>query len=211
MRFLKTSIIVCLLIIIGTAIKVVAYDDVGIHVEFSEIKDTFHRHLVKYVGDCPGETWSGLAADGDLRFISYNTEPNKRLEVNLINLRTGKKITRDYKKVQLGSNDFNLRQLGNEDGEHNVEYQIYNKDTKQTIESGNFTYTITTSEEIKQRNANWKLELFCAQDGNRKIRYCDTVGKREIKYCQGRKTGETRNQGIINLDQNLVRIDLYSN
>lgn len=145
-----------------------------------------------------------------MRFISYKTEPNKKLKVNLINLRTGKKITRDYKKNQLGSNDFNLSQLGNDEGNHSVEYQIYHKDIKNTIESGNFTYTITSSQETHSRNAEWKLELFCTENyNNTNIRNCNTVGKREVKYCQGIKTGEVRNQGIINLDQKLIEINIY--
>ena len=209
MNLLKATIILATLTITATAMKVIAASDVGIHVEFSEIKDTFHRHVVKYVGDCPGEDSSGLAADGDLRFISYKTEPNRKLKVDLINLRTGKKITRDYKKSRLGSNDFNLSQLGNSNGDHSVEYQIYDKDSKKIIDSGNFTYTITVSQETKQRNAQWKLELYCTEDRNISIRDCKTVGKREIKYCQGINTGEVRNQGILNLDQKVIEINIY--
>ena len=155
MKIFFSTTVITLAFLIPTA-KVIADSDVGIHIEYSEIKDTFHRHLTKYIGDCPGESWSGIAQDGDLRFIDYNTEPSKQLKVDLINITSGKKITRDYKKVQRGSNDFTLTQLGNSDGEHNIEYLIYDKNTKQAVATGNFTYTITSSQEIKERDAQWK-------------------------------------------------------
>ncbi|VEP12940.1 conserved hypothetical protein [Hyella patelloides LEGE 07179] len=190
------------------AIKVVASSDVGLHIEFSEIKNTFHRTLTRYTGECPGKYWSGIAQNGDLRFIDYNIEPSNELKVNLINLVTGEKITRDYKKARLGSNDFNLTQLGNLDGEHNIEYEIYHKDTKKTVATGNFIYTVTSSEETKQRDAQWKPRLYCASDSDRKLQDCDTVASRKIKYCDGRETGDSQHQGTFDLDRKTVEIDL---
>ena len=188
--------------------KVIASSDAGLHIEFSEIKDTFHRTLTKYTGECPGEYWSGIAQNGDLRFIDYSTEPDRKLKVTLINLATGDKITRDYKKEKKGSNDFNLTQLGNSDGEHNIEYQIYNKSTKETVATGNFTYTVTSSEEVKPRDAEWKLELYCPSDPNKKLKDCNTIASRKIKYCGGVRTGDVENQKIFNLDNRTVEIDL---
>ena len=197
------------LAIIGFAtVKAIAASNAGLHIEFSEIKDTFERTLTKYTGDCPGETWSGIAQTGDLRFIDRGIEPDKNFKVNLINLTTGKKITRDYKKTGQGSNDFNLTQLGNNDGEHNIEYQIYNKDTKETVATGNFVYTVTSSEVTQQRDAEWKLELYCASDSDRQLANCNTVASRKIKYCDGRKTNDVRDRGTFNLDRKTVEIDL---
>lgn len=207
MKRLFSSIVTTLAVLIPVA-KVIASSDVGIHIEYSSIKDTFHRHLTKYIGDCPGESWSGVAQNGDLRFIDRNTEPNKQLKVDLINLTTGKKITRNYKKIQLGSNDFTLTQLGNSDGEHNIEYRIYDKSTKQAIATGNFSYTITSSREIIELDAQWKLELYCDSDSNAKLQDCKTIGSRKVKYCDGRKTGDIYNQGTFNLDRKTVEIDL---
>ncbi|ELS04559.1 hypothetical protein Xen7305DRAFT_00042940 [Xenococcus sp. PCC 7305] len=207
MKILFPATVITLVTLVAAA-KAIAAADVGLHIEFSEIKDTFHRHLTKYTGDCPGESWSGVAQDGDLRFIDHNFEPNKQLKVNLINVSTGKKITRDYKKIQRGSNDFTLKQLGNSDGEHNIEYQIYDKSSKETIATGNFTYTVTSSEETKQRDAQWKLELYCESDSSDKLKDCDTLGSRKVKYCNGSRTSDVYNQRIFNLDRTTVEIDL---
>ena len=207
MKLLFFSTFITLTSLIVTS-KVIASTDVGIHIEFSEIKDTFHRHLTKYLGDCPGESWSGIAQNGDLRFIDRNIEPSKQLKVNLINLTTGKKITRDYKKTQRGSNDFTLTQLGNSDGEHNIEYQIYDKSTKETVATGNFIYTVTSSKETKEREAQWKLELYCASDYHEKLQDCDTIAGRKIKYCDGRRTDDLQNLGTFDLDRKTVEIDL---
>ena len=207
MKFLFSTTVIILAILIPIA-KVIASSNVGIHIEYSDIKDIFHRHLTKYIGDCPGESWSGIAQHGDLRFIDYNTEPNKQLKVDLINITTGKKITRDYKKAQRGSNDFTLTQLGNNDGKHNIEYQIYDKNTKEAVATGKFTYTVTSSEEIKEREAQWKLELYCASDSNKKLQDCQTIGSRKVKYCDGRKTSDIYNQGTFDLDRTRVEINL---
>jgi len=207
MKLLFFSTIITLGTLIPTA-TVIADSGVGIHIEFSEIKDTFHRHLTKYVGDCPGESWSGIAQDGDLRFIDRNIEPNKQLKVNLINLSTGKELTRNYKKTRLGSNDFTLSQLGNRDGEHNIEYQIYDKSSKATVATGNFSYIVTSSEEIREIDAQWKLELYCASDSDDKLKDCDTIGGRKVKYCNGTRTNDTYNQKTFNLDRKTVEIDL---
>lgn len=211
MKYIFAGVTIGLLTLASGTWKAVASSEVGLHIEFSEIKDTFTRHLVKYIGECPGESRSGIAENGDLRFISKTTEPNKKLEVNLINTRTGKKIRRDYKKLGRGSNDFNLTQLGNNAGSHGVEYAIFDKDTKEILETGSFTYNVELSEETKERNANWKLELYCASDSDKKLNECNTIGSREVKYCQGSKTGDVRDRGIVNLDRKTVEIDLDIN
>lgn len=180
----------------GAAIKTIASPNAGFHLNVGSIRDSFHAHLVEYLGDCPGRYWSGLAVDGDIRFISRQTEPQKKLKVRLVNLRTGKEIKRDYKKAQKGSNDFTLKQIGNGNGIHEVEYEIYHKDTQNIWERGDFSYKITSSKETKQRHGNWKLELFCASNEQIPVEQCDVVGQREVKYCQGYKTGDVRNQRI---------------
>lgn len=93
---------------LATVSTVLANSEAGLHIEFSELKNKFHRHLVKYEGECPGAYWSGIAQTGDLRFIDRQVTPAKKLKVDLINLSTGRKITRHYQKPQLGSNDFTL-------------------------------------------------------------------------------------------------------
>jgi hypothetical protein len=193
----------------GVVIKATASPNAGFHLNVGAIQDTFHAHLVEYVGDCPGKFWSGLAVDGDLRFISRQTEPQKKLKVRLTNLRTGKAIDRDYKKADKGSNDFNLPQLGHEDGKHDIEYQIYHKDTEEILESGNLTYTVTSSQETKQRNGNWKLELFCASNSLTPIEQCDLIGQREVKYCQGYKTRDVRNETIVRREPRYIPIPVY--
>ena len=210
MKYIFAGVAVGLLTLVGGTLKVTASSAAGLHIEFSEIKDTFHRHFVKYIGECPGESSSGVAENGDLRFISSTTEPQKKLKVSLTNLRTGKRIERDYKKIGLGSNDFNLTQLGNSDGGHEVEYVIYDKDTKESLETGKFTYNVTVSEETKEVNADWKLELYCVDDYDykKKLNECKTVGIRQVKYCRGSKTGDIRDRGIVNLDRKTVEIDL---
>ena len=206
MKFLLS--LLSLSIVAVTTPKAIANSEAGLHLEYSELKNSFERVLTRYTGDCPGESWSGLAQNGDLRFIDYSTEPNKDLKVNLINLATGDKITRDYKKAQLGSNDFNLTQLGNSDGEHNIEYQIYSKSTKETIATGQFSYTVTSSEVSEQRNANWKMELYCAEDTNRKLKDCNAIASRKIKYCDGVRSDSSVPKGTFNLDRRTVEIDL---
>ena len=197
------------LAIVGCATaQAITASDAGLHIEFSEIKNTFHRTLTQYTGECPGESWSGIAQKGDLRFIDYGIEPDKKLKVNLINLNTGKRITRDYKKSGQGSNDFNLTQLGNNDGDHSIEYQIYHKDTKETLATGNFVYTVTSDKVTQQRDAEWKLQLYCVDDANRTLADCNTVASRKIKYCDGRKTRDVQNKGTFNLDRKTVEIDL---
>ena len=208
MKYVFASVAVSLVTLAGGILTVRASSVAGFHIEFSDIKDTFNRHLVKYIGDCPGDYRSGMAEDGDLRFISRTTEPQKKLKVSLINLRTGKKIERDYKKAGRGSNDFNLTQLGNGDGSHEVEYAIYHKDTKESLETGRFTYNVTSSQETKERKANWKLELYCVNDSDKKLNECTTIGSRQVKYCQGSRTGDIRNRGVVNLDRKTVEIDL---
>ncbi len=190
----------------GVAIKTIASSNAGLHLNKGSIRDDFHAHLVKYIGDCPGKYWSGLAVDGDIRFISRQTKPQKKLKVRLTNLRTGKEIKRDYKKAEKGSNDFTLGKIGNGDGIHKVEYEIYHKDTKDILESGNFSYQITSSQETKQRRGNWKLELFCVSDEKVSVEQCDVVGQREVKYCQGTKTGDVRNQRIRETQPRLIPV-----
>ncbi|MDJ0650629.1 MAG: hypothetical protein QNJ60_18205 [Xenococcaceae cyanobacterium MO_188.B19] len=181
----------------GAAIKATASSNAGLHLNVGAIRETFQAHLVEYFGECPGRDWYGLAVDGDIRFISRQTEPQKKLKVRLTNLRTGKVIKRDYKKAKKGSNDFSLKQIGNQSGIHNVEYEIYHKDTDKILETGNFRYQITFSQETKQRNGNWQLELFCASNEQTPVEQCETVAQREVLYCQGTKTNKFRNQGIV--------------
>lgn len=210
MKYIVASLAISLLALTVGKVNVIASSVAGLHIEFSDIKDTFNRHLVKYIGECPDEFWSGLAEDGDLRFISHNTEPNKKLKVSLTNLRTGKRINRDYKKPSLGSNDFNLTQLGNSNGSHEIEYAIYNKDTKERLETGSFTYNITSSQETREIMANWKLELYCIDDYDhkKKLNECKTIGSRQVKYCRGQRTSDIRDRGIVNLDRDRVYIDI---
>ena len=210
MKYIFAGAALSILAVTVGVIKVVASPGVGIHIEFSEIKDTFSRHLVKYIGECPGEYWSGIAEDGDLRFISRTTEPNKKLKVQLTNLRTGRQISRDYKKAGRGSNDFTLTQLGNSDGSHEVEYAIYHNDTKAILEAGTFTYNVTSSQETREIKATWKLELYCVDgyDYKKKLNECEEIAIREVKYCRGRKTRDIHNHGIVNLDRKKVEIDL---
>ncbi len=181
----------------GAAIKATASSNAGLHLNVGSIRETFQAHLVEYFGECPGREWYGLAVDGDIRFISRETEPQKKLKVRLTNLRTGKSIKRDYKKNKKGSNDFSLKQIGNQSGIHNVEYEIYHKNTEEVLERGDFRYQITFSQERRQRNGNWQLELFCASNPGTSVEQCGTVGQREVLYCQGTKTNKFRNQGIV--------------
>ena len=210
MKYIVAGVAVGLLTLVMGTWKVTASSTAGLHIEFSDIKDNFNRHLVKYVGDCPDEIWSGMAEDGDLRFISRTTEPNKKLKVSLINLRTGRRINRDYKKAGRGSNDFNLTQLGNSNGSHEIEYTIYHKDTKASLETGTFTYNVTSSQETREIKANWKLELYCTDDYDykKKLNECEDVAIRQVKYCRGSRTSDIRNYGIVNLDRTKVEIDL---
>ena len=164
----------------------------GLHIESSDIKYRFSRHLVKFIGDCPGANWSGIAETGDIRFIDQKINPAKKLKVDLFNHKTGRKITRKYYKPKLGSNDFNLPQLGNSDGEHNVDYTIYHRETKEVISQGSFIYIVKSTSETKRRQAEWKRELYCASDRNDKISDCKKVAARDVKYCGGKKTGITR-------------------
>ena len=182
--------------------------EAGLHIEYSDLKYTFKRHLTRYIGDCPGEFWSGLAQDVDLRFIDYSIEPTKKLKVTLINLTTGNKITRNYQKARLGSNDFNLTQLGNRDGEHIIEYQIYDRDTKETINTGQFSYNVTSTETAQSRDADWKLELYCAEDRDRKLKDCKTIASQKIKYCGGTRSDESISHRTFNLDRKTIEIDL---
>ena len=181
----------------GATIKATASSNAGLHLNIGSIREIFEAHLVEYFGECPGRYWSGLAINGDIRFISRQTEPQKKLKVRLINLRTGKEIKRNYKKPQKGSNDFSLKKIGNEKGIHNVEYEIYHKDTEKILEKGEFRYEVTFSQETKPRNGNWQLELFCASNTNTPVEQCAIVGKREVLYCQGTKTNRFRNQDIV--------------
>ena len=210
MKYIWTGITLGLLTLAVGTLKVVASSEVGIHIEFSDIKDTFSRHIVKYIGDCPGEYRSGIAEDGDLRFISRTTEPDKPLKVRLTNLRSGKRIERDYKKIGLGSNDFTLTQLGNSRGSHEIEYVIYDKDTKESIETGKFGYNVTVSQETRRIDANWKIELYCVDDYayKKKLNECRNIGIRQVKYCNGSRTNDIRDRGVVNLDRKNLEIDL---
>ena len=209
-KYIFASSALSILAVTSGVVKGVAFPEAGIHIEFSQIKDSFSRHLVKYIGECPGEYWSGIAEDGDLRFISLTTEPDKKLKVQLTNLRTGRQIRRDYKKEGRGSNDFTLTQLGNSDGSHEVEYAIYDHHTKAILETGTFTYNVTVSEKTRKTKANWKLELYCADDYDykQKLNECYNLGIREVKYCWGERTGKYRHYGIVNLDRKNIEIDL---
>ncbi len=186
-----------LIAVTGATIKATASSNAGLHLNVGSIRETFQAHLLEYFGECPGRYWYGLAVDGDIRFISRQTEPEKKLRVRLTNMRTGKEIKRNYKKAKKGSNDFSLKQIGNQTGIHNVEYEIYHKDTEEIAERGNFRYEVTFSQERKQRNGNWQLELFCASNAEIPVEQCETVGQREVLYCQGTKTNKFRNQGIV--------------
>ena len=210
MKHILTGISLGLLTLALGALKVVASSEVGIHIEFSDIKNTFSRHVVKYIGECPGEYRYGMAEDGDLRFISRTAEPDKTLKVSLTNLRSGKRIERDYKKTGLGSNDFTLTQLGNSRGSHEIEYVIYDKNTKKSIETGTFFYNVTVSQETKRINANWKIELYCVDDYayKKKLNECRNIGIRQVKYCNGSRTRDIRNRGVLNLDRKNIEIDL---
>lgn len=182
--------------------------EAGLRIQFSELKDKFHRHLVKYEGDCPGDYWSGVAQTGDLRFIDRQTTPAKKLKVDLVNLSTGRKITRSYQKPELGSNDFTLTQLGNRDGEHKIDYTIYNRQTKEILSQGNFVYQVTSSQETHIRDAEWKLELSCSGDREKKLADCKQISARKLKYCDGKKTGDSEHYKTFNLDRKTVEIDL---
>ncbi len=214
MKFLKFALCVGFAFLsLASVSRVVANnssenEEAGLHIEFSELKDTFHRHLVKYEGDCPGNYWSGIAQTGDLRFIDRQTNPSKQLKVDLINLSTGKKITRKYQKPQLGSNDFNLTQLGNRDGEHKIDYTIYNRQTKEVLSQGNFVYFVTSSVETHPRYAEWKLELYCPSDREKKLADCKEISARKVKYCDGRRTGNPSHYKTFDLDRKTVEIDL---
>lgn len=208
MKYIIAGIALGLLNLAAIKVKVTASSEVGLRMEFSNIKDTFSRHLVKYIGDCPGEYSSGIAENGDLRFISFTTEPNRPLKVSLTNLRSGKRIERDYKKIGLGSNDFNLNQLGNDDGSHEVEYAIYHKDTKESLETGTFNYNVSVSKETKERNAYRKIELYCASDEEEKLKKCKSVRSREVKYCPDGRNSQVRDLGIVDLNYRKVEIDV---
>ena len=161
----------------------------GLQIEFNQLEDTFHRHLVKYVGECPGNSWTGVAQNGDLRFLDQKITPAKKLKVDLVNQTSDKKITRKYYKPKLGSNDFNLTQLGNRDGKHNVDFTIYHSKTKKVMSRGSFVYHVTSSTETQTRRATWQRELYCASDRNDKISECKRVAARMVKHCNGRSTG----------------------
>ncbi len=210
MKYIFAGAVLSILAVTGGMIKVLASPGAGIHIEFSQIKDSFTRHFVKYIGECPRQYWYGIAEDGDLRFISLTTEPNKKLKVQLTNLRTGRQIRRDYKKAGRGSNDFTLTQLGNSDGSHEVEYAIFHNDTKAILEAGTFTYNVTSSQKTQKTKANWKLELYCVDDYDykKKLNECKNLGIREVKYCWGERTDKYRHHGIVNLDRKKVEIDL---
>lgn len=209
MKFLKLTLYFGFTFLsLATVSKVVANGEAGLRIQFSELKDKFHRHLVKYEGDCPGNYWSGIAQDGDLRFIDRQITPAKKLKVDLINLSTGKKITRKYQKPQLGSNDFNLTQLGNRDGEHQIDYTIYHRETKEVLSQGNFVYQVTSSVETHIRDAEWKLELYCPKDHNKKLAECKEISARKVKYCDGQRTGSPQHYKTFNLDRKTVEIDL---
>ena len=227
MKYVVAGVMVGFLTIVAGTIKVAASSEAGLRIKYSDIQNNFSRYWVKYWGECPGEFRAGIAEDGDLRFISRTTEPDKKLKVSLTNLRTGKKIERAYKKPNLGSNDFNLTQLGNSNGKHEVKYAIYNKDTNKSLETGTFTYNVDVFEETRERRGNWKLEHYCLDeykddysnnnysnhnynnnDNQKKLGDCRIIGSREVKYCQGQRTRDIHDLGIVNLDRDRVDIDI---
>ncbi|MGK7952629.1 MAG: hypothetical protein AB4368_28530 [Xenococcaceae cyanobacterium] len=208
MKYIVASLALGLVTLAAGTVEVRASATAGLRLEFSNIRDAFSRNIIRYTGECPGEERYGVAEDGDLRFISHTTEPNKSLKVSLTNLRSGKRIKRDYKKVGLGSNDFNLTQLGNRDGSHEVEYAIYDKDTKENLETGTFTYNVTVYEHTQRRNGNWKQELYCATDAFEKLEKCKIIGSREVKYCQGRRTNDIRDRGIVHFNSPKIEINI---
>ena len=50
MKHILTGISLGLLTLAVGTLKVVASSEVGLHIEFSDIKNTFSRHVVKYIG-----------------------------------------------------------------------------------------------------------------------------------------------------------------
>ena len=158
------------------------------------IRNDFYKILTEYIGECPGSSWSGNAMRR-VRFLSFSSLPSKNLRVNLVNLNTYKSITKKYDKSR-GSSRFRLRRLGNGSGKHSIKYKIYNNKTNSVIETGRFSYSVSSRIEDTERNGEWKLELFCVEDESTPIKDCEYVGKRERKYCQGTKTSDFRNQGL---------------
>lgn len=206
MKYIVAGLALGLVTLAVSTEKIRASATAGLRSEFSNIREVFSLNIIRYTGECPGETRYGVGEDEDLRFISHNTEPDRSLKVSLTNLRSGKRIKRDYKKVGLGSNDFNLTQLGNRDGIHEVEYAIYDKDTKENLETGIFTYDVTVYEQTQRRNGDWKQELYCATNAFEKLDKCKIIGSREVKYCQGRRTNDIRDRGIVHIDSPKIEI-----
>lgn len=171
-------------------------ENAGLRIKRSQIMDAFHGHLTKYIGDCPGDDWSGSAVSRKIRFISFSTPPSQNLKVRLENANTGESLRKKYTEPK-GSSDFSLIKLGNGDGTHSVNYKIYNKKTDEVIETGSFSYNVESSSETIKRDGQWKLELFCASDESIPVKQCEYVAKRERKYCQNLKTSDTRSPQLV--------------
>lgn len=198
---MKKSLIAILLpciIATGSSVSAQIIKEAGLRLKTNEIKTAFHRHLTEYTGECPGREWSGPGASGAIRFISSIIPPAKGLRVELVSLSTSNNLTKKYQNVEKGSSSFSLRKLGRTDGEHTVEYKIFNKKTDQVLEKGDFSYSITSSTSTMDRSAEWKPETYCASNGKDSTKDCETVGSRLRKYCSGIDTGTTRGDtGII--------------
>lgn len=94
MKYIVAGLALGLVTLAVSTEKIRASATVGLRSEFSNIREVFSLNIIRYTGECPGETRYGVAEDEDLRFISHNTEPDRSLKVSLTNLRSGKRIER---------------------------------------------------------------------------------------------------------------------
>ncbi|MEM1367938.1 MAG: hypothetical protein AAGG02_07940 [Cyanobacteria bacterium P01_H01_bin.15] len=172
---------------------------VGLKIDASPIISSFSGRLIEYIGDCPGWVLDGAITRGDFRSISQTTPPAKELRVVLTNLRTAQNVERTYRKTNRGSHDFGLSKLGNSPCDHEISYQIFNKETKAVLETGRFVYTVEIDEYEEPRNAQWKRESICLGGGSRSN--CEIfLIVRDRKVCPDGNIGPTveiRNEQFI--------------
>ena len=209
---LLTAIASCSLIALGSSVKAqdvilspeevlseatqLNFSNVGLRIKESNIVSAFHGHLMTYVGECPGRVWTGNATKDNVRFISYSVPPAKHLRVALTNVTSGESITKKYTKEGKGSFDFPVIKLGTGNGQQQIQYSIYNKETNSVLEQGDFSYDLSTTFKSATRYGSWRSELFCASRESDALKDCEIVGAQQRLYCNGSRTSRVRDKVI---------------
>ncbi len=163
------------LIATGAAANSSVPEQVGLRLKTDEITTTFRGYLTQYVGGCDVSDWSGPAASNNIRFVSRSTPPAENLRVQLQSLTTGESLEKAYEKEGKGSSDFSLQKLGEGEGDHEIEYQIFDKQTDQLVEKGTFVYTVITSQVTRYRHAQWRSDHLCDSLYSHSLHHCDSI------------------------------------